>query len=476
MDRTSTCVSRGVPGIAVAVVAVSLGICHAGKAAAEYSGVLSEAAQPSFDPDIDRHRSPPAGRFAQTMPGGMPSFSVPSIPAPSPTPPPVFTPPPPTPTFTPPPVQVSPPIATSSGHGPKLDGDRLINPLADHVPESKIKFPDLGPMPPTPLRPGFGPLPPVLPPATPPKDPGDYTAHCGATAVCSGQPTGPIQGPFLRPAGTKPIPGVDPFFGESAAIESGVGRGGSLASQANRLSFPTTIGLQDRQNRMTCSGVLVSERLILTAAHCTCTEAPAFAFFGETTVPARVRGRGFRTSLPLKPEVRYYHHDFCSRYAQDGSAALGRGDLALLTLRDPLPKTLADTILPVDPFTTPYAGFERLYVVGFGESTNRWRPGDKSYARLDFVSRGCGWDEQDKFGCRHALESAAAKPPADTCYGDSGGPLFTQAGVGEPMQLVGITSRSMTNEVLCGNGGIYVSLELYPVREWLAAELARPIN
>ncbi|MDJ0629562.1 MAG: trypsin-like serine protease [Rhodobacter sp.] len=333
-------------------------------------------------------------------------------------------------------------------------------------------FPDLGGFPDVPLTSG-GPLPPIEMPTIPPRDPGDFAAHCGVTMVCGGDPAGPVTGPTVAPTSGTRVAGVDALPGESAKTEAGLNEKGSFASRVNRLSFPTTVALQYSDRVPKCSGVLVSEEHVLTAAHCTCGERALYAYFGETLVPARVRGRGLRTSVPLTSRATYFDDGFCAAFDKGTAYAEGHIDLALLTLDSSLPGTLAAAILPVDPLSDLETEYPTSYIVGFGESDNRFRPGDKNFASIDLTARLCKDGHET---CIPGKEIVAADPPVDTCFGDSGGPMFLQETTGDEMELAGITSRSFKprddgDPLSCGEGGIYVSLEAPEIRAWLRAQI-----
>ncbi len=354
---------------------------------------------------------------------------------------------------------------------PYIFDHNLTLPGVTDVLPSNVMFPDLGPMPQVPLTPGTPSLPDVQPPAEPPLDPGDYTGHCAA-AICAGTGAGPIRSPGIAATGNTRVAGVDAASGEGGKKESGGGQGGSFASTLNRLSFPTTVALQYSDRKPKCSGVLVSDDQVLTAAHCLCGDFPLYAFFGETLFTSRVRGRGLRTSLPLQSKAEFFDSNFCTAWTDGRAFDEGMADIALLTLNQELPETLAKAILPVDPIARTNTLYQKLYAVGFGESDNRFRPGDKNFVELDFLLRICRNSEI----CIQELESTAARPPADTCFGDSGGPLFIQNGTGAQMQLAGITSRALNSvpegsPAQCGGGGIYVSLEAPKIRAWLDARL-----
>ena len=150
--------------------------------------------------------------------------------------------------------------------------------------------------------------------------------------------------------------------------------------------------------------------------------------------------------------------------------AMRSGDLALIRLYGRLPGVaFGISILPVDPLSSTEDQYQHAYAVGFGEGINRWRPGDKAYASVDLEGRICTRNQFLQYGCVEGREIMASRPPHDTCYGDSGGPLYIQQFPGDPMKLIGITSRAKraNPDALCGPGGIYTSLEVSEVRNWL---------
>ncbi len=304
----------------------------------------------------------------------------------------------------------------------------------------------------------------------------DPTAHCGPTSAC-----GPSAGPIAPPSLSSGDPWAGLSGGRGSAVFAGFGfeaaskASGSPAARANRLSFPTTVALQYEAGAVRCSGTLVSRKKVLTAAHCVCGAAPLDAFFGETVVLQNVVLPGVRASIPLSSNIEFYDDAFCDHYNSNPEEAIrSRIDLALIDLDQELPALLARTILPLDPIigiNVASAEPWKLFVAGFGESNNRWWPGNKSYAEIDFYSRPCTTNDEAQNGCKAGSEISAGRSPADTCYADSGGGLYVQQGLGQEMILVGVTSRGISSAVQCGDGGIYTSLEHEPIRVWLSENL-----
>jgi len=206
-----------------------------------------------------------------------------------------------------------------------------------------------------------------------------------------------------------------------------------------------------------CSVVLVSNRLVLTAAHCWCNDTLVKVKFGQTRDAFMAERRIVDTHpFPLSCDTRR-----------------GR-DLALLEIDQTVsfrPALIAsrDTA----------AALQLAVLVGFGRAESPDRPsGVKRYAEVPVTSTRCegqtpnaaGALEPDSkvFGCVPGRELVAGSPAwqIDTCKGDSGGPVYTE--LGESRALVAITSRPTDNSLsLCGDGGIYTLLD-GDVLTWLS--------
>lgn len=83
----------------------------------------------------------------------------------------------------------------------------------------------------------------------------------------------------------------------------------------------------------------------------------------------------------------------------------------------------------------------------------------------------CGSVER---GCNQALqpdgELGAGGMGVDSCYGDSGGPLYLRTQSGD--FLVGLTARGYVgNTEVCSQGGIYTRLDSETVQAWLESEI-----
>jgi hypothetical protein len=192
---------------------------------------------------------------------------------------------------------------------------------------------------------------------------------------------------------------------------------------------------------LTCTGIAVGERHVLTAAHCA----------GVTTIQvarSATRKEQFAVARIVEPPEN------------DGI------DIMLLVSERPLQ-------LPLRPRSTAIADSAAsgvVKIVGYGSTDGAGRSGagTKRQATMTVGTWRCTPARAVRTGCVPDREIVIEGPSSDTCSGDSGGPALEN--VGGRWQLAGITSRGIpTTRGVCGGGGIYTSIGA--IASWLEHEV-----
>jgi len=97
--------------------------------------------------------------------------------------------------------------------------------------------------------------------------------------------------------------------------------------------------------------------------------------------------------------------------------------------------------------------------------------GNRHYADVPIHEYGCRATDEIRHGCHADFEMVIPRHlGADTCNGDSGGPVLEETADG--LAIIAVTSRSVTNSAItCGDGGIYTRTDA--TSRWIDTELER---
>lgn len=192
---------------------------------------------------------------------------------------------------------------------------------------------------------------------------------------------------------------------------------------------------------LACTGTLVGPKTILTARHCLPLVEARFGHDAQSPIATR-RVVGARTP----------------------TTAL---DVALVEL---------DERVSIEPLrlrgeSEASAPNGTLRLVGYGalDPAGAIATSLRHVANVTVREWGCDEGNAGRLGCRPGFELVVPRGAgADTCVGDSGGPVLEQEG--GQVRVVAVTSRAVSEALLqCGDGGVYTRADR--VEQWVVSNV-----
>ncbi|MGB9339224.1 MAG: trypsin-like serine protease [Polyangiales bacterium] len=216
-----------------------------------------------------------------------------------------------------------------------------------------------------------------------------------------------------------------------------------------------------------CSGTLISPLVVVTAAHCAVVEPEAgvvrvAAPSSLQVVAGHLSSRGADPSK-VRPvfQVRVhedYDHEFIMGRNRSGAGQGGIGspnDIALLFLSSPYEGIPHAPLLTVERESELVHHGDLAFVAGYGVYDLDENLNGELYISDAVI---------DILGQKELL-TRRTDQLGDSCYGDSGGPLYVPTEEGD--FLVGLVSRGRSDVKRdCGDGGIYTLLSAH--LSWIA--------
>lgn len=189
-----------------------------------------------------------------------------------------------------------------------------------------------------------------------------------------------------------------------------------------------------RAPKSRCTGIVLAQDIVLTAAHCVASGDKFWVGHGNQTLPPWLITTA-EQSQKVTPPSQLSAVDQVVLHPSYNAKDKGSPDLAVLKLAKPLP----DRFVPAVLSSRPIAEGDHLIAVGYGKSSlNEVRASPVlRMVLLQVTQADRNWAILTKF----------SDDPAGAAPGDSGGPLFTYRGLHSLVGVISAGSDKLTKAV-----------------------------
>jgi secreted trypsin-like serine protease len=232
-------------------------------------------------------------------------------------------------------------------------------------------------------------------------------------------------------------PGSNLSVGTHQKALSGI-IGGAVATGSEDFS-KTVVALYGVKNGSLCTASIISDSLLVSAAHCVLSPASELRVIFGTDIRA--------TTRIIRPVVSYVTNP---SWATNSEADKNTGDIAVIRFSGGLPEGFHAATLLAD--RSVLAANTTVLLAGYGISDGANRTGSGILRDVETTVLDPNFSETEVL-----LDQSKGK---GACHGDSGGPAYVK--VGDTWMLWGVTNRGVNDPKNdCSVSGSYASVVAY---------------